>query len=130
MRILIAEDDFSSSMFMKKWLSAYGSCELAMNGIEVLELYTNSIKTNNPYSLICMDIMMPKVDGMKALELIREMEQTALKSNQDPTIVIMTTALQDEGTIREAYQLGCNGYASKPINLDEFDHVLKELEVI
>jgi two-component system chemotaxis response regulator CheY len=130
MRILIAEDDLTSRLFMKKYLSEYGKCDLAMNGLEVIELVTSSIKENKPYNLICLDVMMPKVDGIKALKTIRELESAAINSSKGPAKIIMTTALNDKETVEEAYKIGCEAYAWKPIDIEKFNEVLKKLRLI
>jgi two-component system chemotaxis response regulator CheY len=130
MRILIAEDDLTSRMFMEKYLSRYGICELAMNGMEAIELVKKSLESGLTYNLICLDIMMPKIDGIKALKTIREMESVLLDSNLTPAKIIMTTALNDKETVEEAYQFGCEAYAWKPIDVDKFNDVLKKLKLI
>lgn len=129
MRILIAEDDLTSRLFMIKYLSRYGTCDVAMNGLEAIDLVMNAIETNNPYDLICLDIMMPKVDGIKALKTIREIEKTSSKIT-NPAKVIMITALNDKETVEEAYKYGCEAYAWKPIDVEKFDEVLKKLNLI
>jgi two-component system chemotaxis response regulator CheY len=130
MRILIAEDDLTSRLFMKKYLTQYGKCDLAMNGMEAIALVMHAIESKEPYDLICLDIMMPKVDGIKALKSIRELEETSLTNKFKPAKVIMTTALNDKESVNEAYKLGCEAYAWKPIDVDKFDEVLRKLELI
>lgn len=129
MRILIAEDDLTSRLFMLKYLSKYGSCDVAMNGMEAIDLVMNAIELKNPYDLICLDIMMPKVDGIKALKTIREVEKTSTELIT-PAKVIMITALNDKETVEEAYSYGCEAYAWKPIDVTKFDEVLKKLNLI
>jgi len=130
MRILIAEDDLTSRLFMKKYLSTYGTCDLAMNGLEAIEMVMTAIEKKEPYDLICLDIMMPKVDGIKALKTIREMESDKSNIGNEPAKIIMTTALNDKETVEEAYELGCEAYAWKPIDVDKFNEVLKKLDLI
>ena len=130
MRILIAEDDFTSRLFMKKFLSPSGTCDVAMNGMEAIELVMNSMKMKNSYDLICLDIMMPKVDGIKALKTIREIELTSLPEGSKASKIIMTTALNDKATVEDAYEYGCEAYAWKPIDIEKFNEVLKKLELI
>lgn len=130
MKILIAEDDLTSRLFMKKYLSSYGDCDIAINGMEAIERVTEAIKKREPYDLICLDIMMPMVDGVKTLKTIRDLERTSLNKKDRTAKIIMTTALNDKDTVQEAYQVGCDGYAWKPIDFDKFNEVLRKLELI
>ena len=130
MRVLIAEDDMTSRLFMKKYLSQYGVCDVAMNGMEAVDMVMNALETNSPYDLICLDIMMPKVDGLTAIKVIREMEKGSLDKGNNPAKIVMTTALNNKETVDEAYDLGCEAYASKPIDIDKFNELLVKLELI
>jgi two-component system chemotaxis response regulator CheY len=130
MRILIAEDDFTSRLFMKKFLSKYGECDVAVDGIEALDAYLNSIKDGNAYDLICLDIMMPKLDGMKVLKSIRDIEKQKDITTEKQVKIIMTTALNDKQTVLNAYDAGCEAYAWKPIETDKFIAVMRNLGLI
>ena len=130
MKILIAEDDLINRMFMKKYLSYYGDCDLAKNGMEAIECVTKALQKEEHYDLICLDVMMPMVDGFKALQSIRELEKAHSKCHNELAKVIMTTALNDRDTVNEAYRLGCEAYVWKPIDVDKFGEVLKELELV
>jgi two-component system chemotaxis response regulator CheY len=76
MKTLIVEDDFTSRLLIQKILTPFGECHLATNGEEAVQAFMNS-KTQNtpPYDLICLDIMMPGMDGQTALGKIREIEK-------------------------------------------------------
>lgn len=130
MRILIAEDDLVSRIFMKKFLSKYGECDLAVNGIEVIDAFLTSLKEKNPYDLICLDIMMPKIDGLKALKSIRDIEQQEGIVKEDRVKIIMTTALNAKDIVMDAYDAGCEAYAAKPIDMKKFISVMKNLKLI
>ncbi len=129
-RILIAEDDMIGRRTMKRFLQDYGDCELAVDGLEALNLFAESVQQQTPYDLICLDIMMPQLDGLKVLRAIRDIEKQREVPEKEQVKVIMTTALNDRKTIMEAYSLGCVGYAWKPIDLDKFITVLKEIGFI
>ena len=130
MRILIGEDDFTSRLFMKKFLSKYGECDVAVDGIEALDAYLNSIKDCNAYDLICLDIMMPRLDGLKVLKSIRDIEKQKETSSDKQVKIIMTTALNDKQTVLNAYDSGCEAYAWKPIETEKFIVVMKNLGLI
>jgi len=130
MRILIAEDDFASRLFMKKFLSKYGECDVVVDGIEAIDAYLNSISEKNIYELICLDIMMPKLDGIKALKSIRDIEKQNGIESDNKVKIIMTTALNDKDTVANAYDSGCEAYAWKPIETEKFIIVMKNLGLI
>ena len=130
MRILIAEDDFTSRLFMKKFLSKYGECDVVVDGLEAIDAYLNSINDGNIYDLICLDIMMPRLDGMKALKSIREIEKQKGIETGEKVKIIMTTALNDKETVLNAYDSGCEAYAWKPIEINKFILVMKKLGLI
>lgn len=130
MKILIAEDDLVSRRFLSKFLSKYGECDQTVDGIETLEAFLMSLDENEPYDLICLDIMMPKVDGIKVLGAIRDLENQKNISEANRVKVIMTTALNDTESIYNSFEIGCEGYASKPIDTVKFVEVMKKLDLI
>ena len=130
MRILIAEDDLISRTFMKKFLSKYGECDVAVNGLEAIDAFLGALKEERPYQLICLDVMMPKLDGLKALQAIRDIEKQKGLEGDQLVKIIMTTALNDKNTIMNAYDNGCEAYAWKPIETDKFIAVMKKLGLI
>jgi len=127
MRILIAEDDLVSRKFLFKFMSQYGECDLVVDGLEVLDAFLMSVKENNPYDLICLDIMMPKVDGVKALKAIRDLEEQKGVPPEKRTKVIMTTALAETQMVKNAFDIGCEAYAAKPIDIEKLADVLDKL---
>lgn len=80
MKILIVEDDLVSRNFLSKILENYGECDQVIDGMETIDDFLMALKDKEPYQLICLDIMMPKVDGVKALREISNHEK-ALESN-------------------------------------------------
>jgi two-component system chemotaxis response regulator CheY len=125
LRILIAEDDSVTRLLMRVFLKKVGSCHLAVNGKEAVEAARKAIEAFNPYDLICLDIMMPEMDGQQALKAIRTLEKTAgIKGAK----IIMTTAVSDEANVLDALREQCDGFLVKPIwqpmlldRLREFD---------
>lgn len=130
MRILIAEDDLTSRNFLFKFLSKYGECDLVVDGLETLDAVIMSLKNNDPYDLICLDIMMPKVDGVKVLKHIRELESQKGISPEKRSKIIMTTALAETQFVQNAFEIGCDAYAAKPIDTDKLIEVLRKLKLI
>lgn len=130
MRILIAEDDFASRKFMLRFLSKYGECDITVDGKEAVEAFTMALDAGEGYDLICLDIMMPEMDGYQALRRIREIEEEKHIQEEKATKIIMTTALNEGKNVTKAFDLGCTAYAGKPIDQEKFENVLKKLELI
>ncbi len=130
MKILVAEDDLASRRFLTKFLSTYGECDITVDGMEALDAYLIALDENKPYDLICLDIMMPKVDGIKALKAIREIEKQRGIEGASRVKVIMTTALNDTEVVFSSFGLGCEAYSAKPIDTNKLVEVMKNLKLI
>ncbi len=116
MRILIVEDDSASRRVMQKILSEFGECHITVDGNEAIEAYKKSWLNVKPYDLICMDIMMPNIDGHEALIEIRKIEKEMGLDGSREVKVIMTTALDDPKNVVQAfYKGGATSYIVKPI---------------
>ncbi len=116
MKTLIVEDDFSSRLMLQELLKNMGPSHVAVNGKEALDAVREAFKTKEPYDLICLDIMMPKMDGQQALKEIRGLEEEHGREAGQGAKVIMTTALSDKNSIMEAFRQQCDGYLVKPID--------------
>lgn len=130
MRILIAEDDFISRKLLMRFLSKYGECDVTVDGHEAIEAFKMSLDAGENYDLVCMDIMMPVIDGYEALQQMRELEKIRQIPEEKSTKIIMTTALNEGKHVTKAFRLGCNAYAGKPIDKDKFENELRKLELI
>lgn len=130
LKILIAEDDLVSRKFLSKFLSKYGECDIVVNGLEAVDAYMMSINDKKPYDLICLDIMMPKIDGVKVLKTIRDIEMQKFILPEKRAKIIMTTALAEAKLVETAFEYGCEAYASKPIDTEKFIEVLSKLQLI
>lgn len=130
MNILIVEDDFVSRKFMTKFLSKYGTCQTAEDGELAINMYKEAVKSGNSFDLICMDILMPKLDGYETLEQIRKFEEEQGFTRQQEVKVIMTSGMDTSTNAMKAFELGCVAYTSKPIDIVQFDNLLQELHLI
>lgn len=125
MKILIVEDDFISRRVLKDILAPFGNCDIAIDGSEAVQAFRLSHDDCAPYDLICMDIMMPKMDGQEALKKIRELEREWGVQGRQEVKVIMVSALDTPKTVFQSfYQSGATSYVVKPVNRIE---LLKEL---
>lgn len=127
MNILIVEDDFISRKLLCRYVDPYGETNVAINGIEAVSAVRFALENGAPYELICLDIMMPGMSGQETLQAIRELEKKYGVDPMERARVIMTTAVEDEATIRRAFEASADGYIVKPIEKKKFLATLEEL---
>ena len=126
MKILVAEEDMASGKFMMKLLAKYGEVVLARDGIAAVDEFVNAVNTNERFDLICMDVMMPKIDGYKALASIRDAERKLGLARDKRVKVVMVSAL-DEGFDANYASDDYEEYMCKPIDIIKFDEMIREL---
>jgi len=129
MKTLIVEDDFTSRLLLQELLKSYGPCHIAVNGKEAVEATAAALE-DEPYDLICLDIMMPEMDGLEVLRRIREQEEARDILSSNGAKIVMTTALGDIKNVIAAYKSLCDGYLTKPIQKAKLLEELRKLELI
>jgi len=130
MKYLIVEDDFAARRLLQRYLSGYGDCDIAVDGHEAVEAFGQALDENEPYDLICLDIMMPAMDGREALQVIRRIEHEHGIHGLDGVKVIMTTALGDSKNVIGSFREGCEAYIVKPIKKDKLLEEMEKLGLI
>ena len=85
---------------LSSWMNVIGTAE---NGIEAVEQY----EFHKP-DLVTMDIMMPEMNGIKALRVIKEISPNA--------VVVMVTSVSQKEKMRKAARHGADGYVTKPFD--------------
>ena len=126
MKVLVAEDDIASSKFMQKLLAKYGEVHLASDGIACVNEFVRAAESKEGFDLVCLDIMMPKIDGYKALASIRDAERKLGLSRDKRCKVIMISAL-DEGFDKNYASDDYEEYICKPIDIIKFDGLIKKM---
>lgn len=130
MRVLITEDDFTSRMILQRFLSPYGVCDVVIDGNEALQAFRMAWEENKPYDLICMDIMMPNMNGHEAITQIRQIETELGGKHGKKVVIIMTTSRDDTQDVKDAITRGANWYLLKPVNKQILLNKLRELGLI
>ena len=107
MRILVVEDEKKVASFIKRGLEEESfSVDMAYDGEEGL-----SMAEANPYDLILMDLMLPKMDGLAVIKELRN------KGNKAP--VLCLTAKDTVEDIVSGLDSGSDDYLTKPFAFAE-----------
>ncbi len=121
------EDDFTSQLLLHKLLEPYGKCDIVANGWDAVEAFRLARSMGEPYSLLCLDIMVPGLDGQEVLRKIRELEAEREILPGKGVKILMTTALMDGDNVLTAFRELCDGYLVKPIDRAKLLRNLREL---
>jgi CheY-like chemotaxis protein len=126
--ILLAEDNANDADLALRALSANQAPELvlvARDGAEALDcLYRRGAfaeRVSGPPTVVMLDLKMPKVDGLEALQQIKS----------DPQLkhipVVMFTSSREETDVARSYDLGANAYVVKPVDFKQYLIFVKEI---
>ena len=130
LRILLVEDDLACRLLLQTFLARYGDCHVALNGREAVDLFRTSIDSGNSYDLICMDIMMPEMDGREAVRQMRAFEEErGIRSPYGATI-FMTTTVQEIREVFQCFRELCDAYLLKPIDLGQLLTKMKFFQLV
>lgn len=127
MRILIADDDFVNRRLLERIFSQYGEVVVVDNGISAVEEAVKAMEERQLFDIICLDIMMSRLDGYKTLEAVREAEHKYGIYRETRAKVIMISALDE--VVLDSIQV-CNDYDAyicKPIIVEKFEEMLKRM---
>jgi CheY-like chemotaxis protein len=114
LKVLIVDDEPVNRLVLARMIEHLGSqCIEAASGAEALELLRQQ-----PVDLVLMDIQMPRMSGIEAVELLR----ADVGPNREAPVVAVTG--DTTRTRREYLQLGFDDYANKPISLASVGQML------
>lgn len=131
MKCLIAEDHLLSRRILKELLTSQFDCDVAVNGQEAIDSFRLAHEAKRPYDVVFLDIMMPEVDGLEALQCIRAMERQMDIPHNLAVKVVMTTALDDPHTVIKSFnECQADAYIVKPLSRHKLVKELKELKLI
>lgn len=119
MRFLIVEDEFTSRRILQRLLSEFGQCDVAVSGDEAISAFGLALDEDSPYDLVCLDIMLPGMQGQDVLRALREAERAKGIGLGAGTKVMMTTSLNDAQNVMKAFRGGCEAYLVKPVSRDK-----------
>ncbi len=118
-RVLVVDDHVETVRVISDVLTREGfSVVSARNGEECLRQVAAE-----PPDLIILDVMMPVMDGLRALRALRENPETRTLP------VIVLTVRDQEGDVLAGWMAGADLYINKPCRLDELVSAVKRMTV-
>lgn len=116
--ILLVEDNFSNQQIISLYIkNEVKKIDIAFNGKEALEKFGLA-----KYDLILMDVQMPIMDGFKATQKIRELEQST--NSHIPIIAVTANAFPEDR--EKCLTVGMDDYISKPFQPEELINKIRE----
>lgn len=126
--ILLAEDNPKDVELTLEALSEHNLANqvvVVRDGVEAMEYLEckgkHKLRTTGNPAVVLLDIKMPRLNGLKVVEAIRN--NTALKSIP----VVMLTSSREEPDLKRSYELGANAYVVKPVDFRDFIETAKQL---
>lgn len=125
-RVLLAEDDRVTRMTIQAYLvNIFDNVDAAEDGEEAVAKFKDAIDNDQPYGLVFLDIMMPKLNGQEALKAIRELEDGIDK----PAKIVMATSLEDSEHAMTSFREKCDAYVVKPITAVKLQDIIQQVEI-
>ena len=132
LKFLVVEDEFISRTLLMEMLSPHGNCQTVINGKDAVEKIIPTLREpEKRFDLVCLDIMMPEMDGHQVLREVRHQERKMGLGAADTTKIMMVTALDDAQNMMEALVVGkCQAYITKPVSMNMLEDHLRHLHLI
>jgi two-component system response regulator len=123
--ILLIEDnpdDEALTLRALKKNEIQSDIKVARDGQEALDYFFGDQGLINPMpTVVLLDLMLPKVNGLEILRRIRSDERTRLQP------VVILTSSKEEQDIIKGYELGANSYIRKPVDFIQFTEAVRQL---
>ena len=122
-RFLVVDDSVTIRDGVRAVLNKIGFSlvDEAADGRVAIEKLKRAVDDSKPYAAVFLDINMPEMDGLKALEIIRQ-----TPSIQSTPVVIVTTESAKPTVIRAVMQ-GVSGYIVKPFSHEDVKRKVVEI---
>ena len=134
--ILVVDDEYIPRRQLVELLRPFGSCDIAADGQEALAAFSGNLETQ-PYDLVFLDVMMPKLDGFEAAKRMRSLEvEVGIRrlraegacrdgfSKRDAVIVVTSVLDDPEQYIKACYQCGADTYLVKPVSAEAINGLM------
>lgn len=125
LKVLIVEDEPVSRKLLEQLMQPYAKSQSAVNGQQAFMAFISAMEKGEPFDLICLDIILPEIDGGSVLNGIRKFEADRGIAAEDGVKVVFTTALMasevDESKTK---------HVTKPLNKGKVETMLRQLDLL
>ncbi|MBW1710069.1 MAG: PAS domain S-box protein [Deltaproteobacteria bacterium] len=122
LRTLVVDDNQTNRFILTKYLISWGCLPVGVSGgREALSILEESVKLDQPFGLILLDLQMPGMSGFELAQDIRRRE--SLKS----VPIIVLTSIGRLGDGKSCVDIGIEGYLTKPIKRDELRKAIESV---
>ncbi len=120
-KILVMDDEAALRQLLKRMLNRFGcDVELASNGDEAVEAYRNAFKSDDPFDIVLVDLVVSEgMGGIETVEQIRKFDKNVK--------VIVASGHLSETMLDELKSEGFNGSLPKPFKMDELEAILTKV---
>lgn len=126
MNILVVDDEPATQLLLEGLLTPLGECAIAGDGLEAVEQFEEKLYADDAFDLVLMDLDMPRMCGLDAVERIRALERGRGVPRDQQTRIVVLTALRDQNLMVSALQdYDVDMYIRKPIDADKLYALLR-----
>jgi len=129
-KALVVDDVKPNCRVMQAVLAKYGSCDSAPNGRECVEAFHKAWQDSAPYQAILLDMMLPDMDGLKVLGILRKIEAAMNVPNDQRARVFIVSSHDRAPYVAKLRDLGYDGWLDKPISLNALAEKLRHSGLI
>ena len=129
-KILVVDDDPSILRVVEHHLKDYGELTLVGSGQQAVSTYRSMMDRGEHFDLVCMDIMMPDLDGRQAVAQIRNIETSKGVRERRRSKIIMISALDTPQDKLKSFRESCDAYVTKPIDKNQLLEVVDSFDLI
>lgn len=114
LRFLITDDDDVTHAFLRHVLIGLGDVSHCFSGREALDACNVALDSGEPFDCVLMDVLMPGLNGLETMRMIRKTHQAAMRS--DPRFVIISCLSEMECRFEAQAPCEADRYIAKPFD--------------
>ncbi len=128
-RILIVDDDPSIVTLLEHHLKEMGQCTGVNSGQQAIDAIRSMHHQKQQYDVVCLDILMPGMDGRQVISHIRAMERAQDIPQKYQSKIVMVSSLDGAQDKLKAFRESCDSYITKPVDKEQLFEVMQSVGI-